>query len=166
MQVENSTYMASSRPVFTVRHVIRDARKARRLTQDDLAERAGVTGETISRIERGVVEPSAETLRALAPVLGMAAADLLAYLDGGDLPNVSRQPEDASSTVAKPTQQGGALAHDGRDGSDHALKDLLYRLYLRLGDQADAWVDKGFEMAKEVASAEPTRPKFKASGES
>lgn len=82
-RVDYSTRMPS--PVrFGLRHVLREHRKRLKLTQDKLADLAGTTGETISRIERGVVEASPETIRAVAPVLGVSAADLLALLDNAE----------------------------------------------------------------------------------
>lgn len=65
---------------FGLRHVLREHRKRLKLTQDEAAEKAGITGETVSRIERGIVEPSPETLRALAPVYRVPAQELLALL--------------------------------------------------------------------------------------
>jgi len=78
--VDNSTDMSLD-VGFGLRHIVREHRKRLRLTQDKLAELAGTTGETISRIERGVVEPSPETLRGLAPVFGVPVRELLALLD-------------------------------------------------------------------------------------
>jgi phage repressor protein C with HTH and peptisase S24 domain len=63
-----------------LRHVLRDLRERLKLSQDEAAAKAGVTGETISRIERGKVDPKPETLNALAPVYGVEAADLLTML--------------------------------------------------------------------------------------
>jgi transcriptional regulator with XRE-family HTH domain len=47
------------------------------MTAGELAARSGVGRNTISRIERGVVEPQAGTLRKLAEALGVSVADLL-----------------------------------------------------------------------------------------
>ncbi len=53
--------------------MIRQARERRRLTQRRLALRAGTSQDAISRIERGVEDPSWERLRELLWVLGEAA---------------------------------------------------------------------------------------------
>jgi transcriptional regulator with XRE-family HTH domain len=47
------------------------------MTADELAERSGVARNTISRIERGVVEPQATTVHKLAEALGVNVAELL-----------------------------------------------------------------------------------------
>jgi len=43
-------------------HAIRSARKARKLTQKELATRSGVWQETISKIENGVASTKLETV--------------------------------------------------------------------------------------------------------
>jgi transcriptional regulator with XRE-family HTH domain len=50
--------------------LIRDARGRHRLTQEDLAHRASTTQRHISRIERGEVSPSTETLARLLRAVG------------------------------------------------------------------------------------------------
>lgn len=51
--------------------VILGARKARGLRQSDLAELSGVTQADISRIERGQVAPTTQTLLKLTTALGV-----------------------------------------------------------------------------------------------
>jgi len=106
--VDNST--AVSLDVgFGLRHVVREHRKRLRLTQDKLAERAGTTGETISRIERGVVEPSPDTLRALAPVFGVPVRELLSLLDPDVIHYAGHGPApiDGGASVDRDTDEGG-----------------------------------------------------------
>lgn len=52
------------------------ARIRAELSQDELAERSGVFASTISRVERGLVSPSQQTLRALAEALNCVVDDL------------------------------------------------------------------------------------------
>jgi transcriptional regulator with XRE-family HTH domain len=47
------------------------------MTAGELAAKSGVGRNTISRIERGVVEPQAATLHKLAEALGLTVADLV-----------------------------------------------------------------------------------------
>ena len=52
-------------------HVLKDARRRHRLTQAALAERAGVTQATVSKIERDIAPPGLDTILKLAAVLGL-----------------------------------------------------------------------------------------------
>jgi len=58
--------------------VILGARKARGLRQSDLAELSGVTQADISRIERGQVAPTTQTLLKLTTALGVEIQFVLA----------------------------------------------------------------------------------------
>lgn len=50
---------------------LRHHRKAKKLTQEALAEAVGVSTEMISKVERGVAAPSFQTIEKLADVLGI-----------------------------------------------------------------------------------------------
>lgn len=50
---------------------LREARRRRRLDQATLARRAGTTQAYVSRVERGVVEPSIATLQRLLHAMGL-----------------------------------------------------------------------------------------------
>jgi transcriptional regulator with XRE-family HTH domain len=50
--------------------LLRDARRRHRVTQKQLAARARTSQAAISRIERGLVSPSVETLAKLLDLLG------------------------------------------------------------------------------------------------
>ncbi|MEU6342237.1 helix-turn-helix transcriptional regulator [Streptomyces sp. NPDC046977] len=58
-------------------HHIREARRAANLTQEALAERAGVDRQAISIIENGHASPLLDTLLAIADGLDMPLADLV-----------------------------------------------------------------------------------------
>ena len=55
---------------------LRQCRRARRLTQAQLAEAADLSLEMIGRLERGLTAPSFETVAALATALQVAPAVL------------------------------------------------------------------------------------------
>jgi putative transcriptional regulator len=57
---------------------VKALRQAQRLTQSALAEAAGVTDETISRLERGAYEPAVSTLVLVAEALG-TTLDMLVH---------------------------------------------------------------------------------------
>jgi transcriptional regulator with XRE-family HTH domain len=56
---------------------IRRLRDERALTQEELAEKVGITVAALSRIERNNAEPRAKTRRKLAEVLEVDPRDLL-----------------------------------------------------------------------------------------
>lgn len=57
---------------------VRLARQAAGISQEELAERAGIDLSYGSRIERGMANPSVEVLAKLGAALGVTAASLLA----------------------------------------------------------------------------------------
>lgn len=57
---------------------LRQLRQARRLTQEQLAERAGLSYKFVGEVERGRGNPTLTTLAALSEALGVALVDLLA----------------------------------------------------------------------------------------
>jgi transcriptional regulator with XRE-family HTH domain len=56
---------------------VRRLRDERALTQEELAENAGITVAALSRIERNSAEPRAKTRRRLAKALGVDPRELL-----------------------------------------------------------------------------------------
>ncbi len=56
---------------------LRGLRRRAALSQRELAERAGTTQETISRLERGHHDARASTLRRLAEALGVEPRELM-----------------------------------------------------------------------------------------
>jgi len=56
---------------------LKQLRRARRLTQEQLAERAGLSYKFVGEIERGRGNPTLTTLAALSGALGVALSDLL-----------------------------------------------------------------------------------------
>ena len=66
------------------RHFIKEWRKHRRLTQERLAERLGVTHGAISQLERGMTGYTQPMLEALAEALTCEPADLIMREPGVD----------------------------------------------------------------------------------
>jgi len=58
---------------------LRALRVARQLTQEDLAQRTGLSVNFISTMERGINAPSFETLDVLAKTLDVAVKDLFDF---------------------------------------------------------------------------------------
>ncbi|CAH1745180.1 protein of unknown function [Thauera humireducens] len=67
---------------FTV--LLRQLRKERGLSQEVLAERAGLHRNFISLIERGESQPTIDTLFRLADALGVPAVDLVGHISGDE----------------------------------------------------------------------------------
>ncbi len=63
---------------------ILEQRKARGISQDVLANIIGVTKMTVSRLERGINEPTLTQLRQIANFFGCTVADLLSDDDNPD----------------------------------------------------------------------------------
>lgn len=55
---------------------LRNCRKAKRLTQADLAEKVSLSTEMISKIERGVAAPSFINIEKIAAILEIPESDL------------------------------------------------------------------------------------------
>lgn len=67
------------------RHYIREWRDEKGLTQDQLAERIGLSRTQISRIENHKQGYSQEMLEAIAEALGTTAASLIMRAPGSDI---------------------------------------------------------------------------------
>ena len=63
--------------LYIVADAIKALREARGLTQEQLAEKIGVSIETISSIERGIKMPRLQNFVAIANQLGVSADELL-----------------------------------------------------------------------------------------
>lgn len=90
------------------RHFIREWRKGAHLSRDDLAERLGMSANTLWRIETGVQPYTQRVLEGVAAALEVGLIDLLAHDPTGGAPS----PWDISREVAKidPYRQAMARA--------------------------------------------------------
>jgi len=62
--------------VDTVTANLKARRLAKKLSQEDLAEKAGISVSYVSMLERGQRSPPLDTLESLAKALGVRAVDL------------------------------------------------------------------------------------------
>jgi transcriptional regulator with XRE-family HTH domain len=83
---------------FSLARQLAEQRRARNLTQKQLAEMAGVDQAEISRIERGQANPTTATLGALTKALGV------------DVRLVPADHHDERNTTAKPGRTGPSAA--------------------------------------------------------
>jgi len=70
--------------------IVQAARIAHGLTQDELAEHIGVTGKSISNIERGIANPEFESIYLLFRYLGINVNDVF-FPGHGDTSNLQEQ---------------------------------------------------------------------------
>lgn len=66
----------SDRPQPRLGKAIRQLRKKRNATQEEVAEAAGITGPTLSLIERGYANPTWATVEDIAKALGVSIGEL------------------------------------------------------------------------------------------
>lgn len=62
-------------------HELRDRRKAVNLSQEELAERAGIHRTYVSLLERGLKNPTLEVTFRLAEVLNLSPAELVSAVE-------------------------------------------------------------------------------------
>ncbi len=79
------------------RHV-RSLRRARGLTQDQLASRSGLSADTVRRLEQGGFSPTLDTLRKLCAGLDLMLSTLFESLELGGARNESRELADLLAT--------------------------------------------------------------------
>jgi DNA-binding XRE family transcriptional regulator len=85
---------------------LRELRTDRDETLAQTAERAGISPQYLSEIERGRKEASSEMIAALAGALGLTVADLMA--------GVAEDLRRAAAPVIAVTTLGGGIAASGR----------------------------------------------------
>lgn len=97
--------------------VLRDERTRQRRTLSDVADRAGISPQYLSEVERGRKEPSSEMLSSICGALGLTLAELLA---AGQLQIIRLGSASAFATMtgprtmpSRPVLMSGALLMAG-----------------------------------------------------
>lgn len=67
----------------TLGKALKELRKDKGMSQMELAQAAGITRETVGRIEQGVSYPRTDTVRKLCAALGCDPNGLYGYREGG-----------------------------------------------------------------------------------
>lgn len=91
---------------------IRDLRRAQKLTQEQLGERAGVSYKFIGEIERGTGNPTINTLAGIAAALNVDLADIV----GGGRP---------FATIRELTARDYRTVLQARDSLSSIVKKLV-----------------------------------------
>lgn len=118
-------------PTLVFGHHVRSLRRARGYTQGDLADRCGLSTDTIRRIERGGFSPSLDTLHKLCQGLQLRLGTLFTGLEFGEF-DVAREIADL---VASRPEMDQALAYQ-------LVRDL-FRGLDNVRSQAQAQADDG-----------------------
>ena len=79
-------------------------RRLKGWTQEELADKSGVTARTIQRIESGSVNPQAYTLKLLAASLGVDFKESAAPQPPGRLPQPTTEPPHQRVIIQKPAE--------------------------------------------------------------
>lgn len=74
-------WVMGDRPESLLSQQVRRIRQDRRLTQDRLAERSGLSVDAIRRLERGAFSPSLRTLTKLSTGLGVSLSTLFGSVE-------------------------------------------------------------------------------------
>jgi transcriptional regulator with XRE-family HTH domain len=106
------------------------------MTAGELAAKSGVARNTISRIERGVVEPQAATLHKLAEALGLSVADLV----GGSWRDAFENSQRFRASAKERLEERLSLWETARDEgtSDELRRRLLDEVGLILDEATEA----------------------------
>jgi transcriptional regulator with XRE-family HTH domain len=115
---------------------LRIARAEAGMTAGELAAKSGVARNTISRIERGVVEPQAATLHKLAEALGLSVADLV----GGSWRDAFENSQRFRASAKERIEERLSLWETARDEgtSDELRRRLLDEVGLILDEATEA----------------------------
>jgi transcriptional regulator with XRE-family HTH domain len=103
---------------------IRALRKAKKLTQPALAERAHTDATHISRIERGHLSPSLDLLRRIAAALDVPAARLLVDEDAPYCPDDPALQRLAAAWPSLPPEKRAALATLAEERGTYTTDEL------------------------------------------
>lgn len=117
----------------TVGQRIRDVRSARGLTLTALAEASNLSIGLISQVERGISDPSLETLRRIAKVLDIP---IFSLFQGPDADAVSVIRRDRRMRVQSPEQD---ITYTRISPNRGKLEVLQGRLSPRSASSAEAW---------------------------
>jgi transcriptional regulator with XRE-family HTH domain len=74
-------YLKSPIILITMGNKLRDIRKEKKMTQEDVADKAGIAVSQVGRIERGKLNPSISTIFVIALALDVEPKDLFDFAE-------------------------------------------------------------------------------------
>lgn len=121
------------------------ARKERKMSQELLAKKSGVSQSAISNIEKGLNSPSASTIEMLASALGYTSAEMLADDTSGLISGILPLPETHSIPLLGDIACGTPItAEENLDGYVNVPVDVMCHFALRCkGDSMSPRVQDG-----------------------
>ena len=136
--------MSQDLPDTDLRNIIgtraREARRHLGLTQEDVADRIGITTEVYGRLERGGVAPSVYTLRKLCLTLNLSA-------------DLALGTAEALGKVTGAPQPPGEVVPASRQTDSKYLRRILRR--------ARRLSQSSLRLLSELTAALPTKPRAK-----
>src|SRR2546421_5357016 len=109
---------------------MRALRSLRNLTQEELGERAGVSGKFVGQIERGAGNPSLKTIARLAQAVGVELPELLRFEEA----RPEGMPGNAARAFSAAERVSGYLARRPAAEVERALRILEAALGEATGD--------------------------------
>ena len=113
---------------MTIGVTLRDLRRSRRLTLEDLAETVGISASFLSRLERGEGDPSLKTLTALARFFNVPLAMLFAEYGGEAKGPTAPLPRSRRDVLHSPDGKV-RIEKLARRGASDAVLDVSIRSY-------------------------------------
>jgi len=122
--------------------IIRNSRRSRKLRLSDLAEKTRLSVSFLSQVERGIINPSINSLRKIAQVLDTTLSSFFDEPQSNDGPIVRK--EDRKVLIKKDSRLTYQLLSSDRD---HRIEFLLTRLEVGASSASSPMAHKGDEAA-------------------
>ncbi|HEV2344698.1 MAG TPA: helix-turn-helix transcriptional regulator, partial [Actinocrinis sp.] len=124
---------------------LRGRRLASGLTQEELADLAGLSVRALGNLERGRTVPHRTTVRRLAAALGLREADLESFSSLGRAARMTRTPDGSGQISGLVGGLGGRPAQLPRDVSQFCGREAELAQLMELGEGRSGREDSGRE---------------------
>lgn len=131
---------------------LQEIRKARGLSQRELASRAGLTNGTISLIEQNKTSPSVASLKSLLDAIPMSLAEFFATIEDADEPKIFYAADEFIEVAPQAGGAGVSLRQLG-NASTHTIQ-LLDEIYPPQSDTGPEFLSHEGEEAGIVVSGQ------------
>lgn len=131
---------------------LQEVRKARGLSQRELAARAGLTNGTISMIEQNKTSPSVASLKSLLDAIPMSIAEFFTTIEDDSAPKYFYRPDEFTE-IAPQASFGGVSLRQLGNATSHTLQ-LLDETYPKGADTGPELLSHAGEEAGIVISGQ------------